>query len=121
MHPALRLLYIAVIMVVIDTPWLMANTNMPGGAGDVMRAVQGGRPMVFRYAAAVPVYLAMAFLMTKARSVWEAAAIGGAAYAIYDFTNYALFKDYTLTFALMDTTWGAILFAAAYWLTKDRA
>jgi uncharacterized membrane protein len=120
MHPALRLLYIAVIMVAIDTPWLLANKHIPGGATDVMHAVQGGRPMIFRYGAAVPVYLAMAYLLTKARSAWEAAAIGAAAYAVYDFTNYALFKDYTLTFALMDTAWGGILFAVAYLLTRGR-
>jgi uncharacterized membrane protein len=37
--------------------------------------------------------------------------MGAAVYAVYDFTNLAMFKNYTLSFALMDTLWGGALFA----------
>lgn len=73
-----------------------------------------GSPLVFRYVAAIPVYIALAYLLSFASNWKQAAAIGGATYAVYDFTNYATIKNYTLSFALQDTAWGATLFAIVY-------
>ena len=67
--------------------------------------------------AAVPVYLATAFLVTRARSTLEAAWIGAATYAVYDFTNLATLANYDLKFAIADTVWGGVLFA----LTREAA
>ncbi len=63
---------------------------------------------------AVVVYAVLAFLLIHMKSVKEAAIVGAATYAVYDFTNLVTFKDYTVTFAIMDTLWGGILFSASY-------
>lgn len=57
------------------------------------------------------IYPAMAYLLLQSTSILNAAAIGGAAYAVYDFTNLATIKGYQLSFAIADSIWGSILFA----------
>ena len=42
--------------------------------------------------------------------VTKAFLLGLTTYGIFDFTNLAIFKDYTLKSALMDTIWGGILY-----------
>lgn len=78
----------------------------------MFRIIQGS-PVVFNYAAAAVVYAALAYLVTlpSLTNSLKAAAMGGAVYAVYDFTNLAVFKDYTASFAIIDTLWGATLFA----------
>ncbi len=83
----------------------------------MVQAIQGSS-LVFRYAGAIPVYLALGYLLSLASSWKEAALIGGATYAVYDFTNYATLKNYTLKFALQDTLWGATLFGISYSVGK---
>jgi uncharacterized membrane protein len=41
---------------------------------------------------------------------------GAAVYAVYDFTNLAILKDYKVQFAVMDTLWGGTLFALAHYI-----
>ncbi len=106
-----EILLTAAIMALVDLPYL---TLVASKAFRPMIMQIQGSPLVFRYAAAIPVYLALAYLLTLASNWRQAALIGGATYAVYDFTNYATLKDYTLGFALQDTAWGAILFAAVY-------
>ena len=73
-----------------------------------------GVPVVFRYGAAAIVYVALAYLLSYAKTALNAFYIGLSAYAVYDFTNYALLKDYDIRFALADTIWGGILFSAVF-------
>ncbi len=73
------------------------------------------------YPAAGLVYLAAVlgiffFVLPKVSTV-SAAALWGAlfgllTYAIYDFTNLAILKDWTLKISLVDAAWGAVVCAA---------
>jgi uncharacterized membrane protein len=99
-----------ITLFVIDLLWLFTG----GQYSVAMHAKIQGSPVAFRYLAAVPVYAAMAWLLLQAKSVQQAGLTGLSAYAIYDFTNYALLKDYSAGFAVADTLWGGFLFAAAY-------
>lgn len=51
------------------------------------------------------------FIIQKRKSVQEAALLGLTIYAVYEFTNASLFSKWSFTTVLMDTTWGAVLFA----------
>lgn len=53
------------------------------------------------------------FIIQYNRSCNEAAILGLIIYAIYEFTNMAIFTKWSIFTVLMDTLWGAILF----WLT----
>jgi uncharacterized membrane protein len=51
------------------------------------------------------------FIIREKKSVMEAFLLGLVIYAVYDSTNYAFLKNYSLSFAIMDALWGGILFA----------
>ena len=50
------------------------------------------------------------FIIKRNRSVSDAALFGLIIYGVYEFTNMALFTNWYLLTAIIDTTWGAILF-----------
>jgi uncharacterized membrane protein len=103
------------LLMLVDMPWLFF---IGGAYGDAVQRIQGGRPMVVRFFAALPVYVALAFLVRRMESIKDAFMTGAATYAVYDFTVMTVFKDYPLSLAVGDTVWGGILFAAVYSLNK---
>jgi uncharacterized membrane protein len=98
-----------VLLLLVDSVYLGI---IGGPAIRMFEKIQGSR-VAFNYAAAAIVYAALAYLVTlpAAGTVAGAAALGAATYAVYDFTNLAIFNNYTAKFALMDTAWGGALFA----------
>lgn len=104
----------AAILFAIDIPWLYA---ISGWAGSVVRGIQGST-LEFQLWPAIPVYLALGYILQYAKTASEAFAIGMATYAVYDFTNLATFKNYPLRFAVADTVWGGILMMLAWTLRQ---
>ncbi len=102
-------------LVLVDSIWLFSIGHY---ANRVMENVQRG-PMSVRYFAAAIVYFAMAYIILHAKSTVNAFWLGLSTYAVYDFTNYALFSNYDWKFMLMDSLWGGILFALTYRLMKS--
>ena len=113
---ALTEFVIATILIpIVDAPWLWYQ----GSASQPMFSkIQGGASVVMRVWPAIVVYIALAYLLLQQTSVLGAAVSGSAVYAVYDFTNLVVFKDYKLSFAVADTIWGGVLFAIAYWLLE---
>ena len=70
-----------------------------------------GSPVKLSLWPTVVVYFALALLL-------QAVISGSLVYAVYDFTNLAVFKDYSLAFALLDTTWGGILSGITFYLVN---
>ena len=103
----INLIPIALLIVVCDVPWLYASSSTAQG---MIKKIQGGAPMELRWGAAVPVYFALAYLIQVADSTLQAGLIGLSTYAVYDFTNLATLKNYSLEFAVADSLWGGILF-----------
>lgn len=95
------------LLICIDLPWLFLIGET---AQKLILRIQGSE-LTLRYAPALVVYLALAYLVTKTETPIEAFKVGVSVYAVYDFTNLAMFKNYTLQFALMDSLWGGVLMA----------
>lgn len=100
----------AIIIAIIDLPYLLL---VSGQFRPMIAAIQGSA-LQFRMWAAIPVYLALGYLLTLPASWREAALVGAATYAVYDFTNLATLAKYPLQFALQDTLWGGTLMALAF-------
>jgi uncharacterized membrane protein len=71
--------------------------------------------LVVNIAPAIFTYFLMAillnyFIISVNKSAFDAFILGFCTYGIFDFTNLAIFKKYTITAAITDTLWGAILF-----------
>ena len=50
------------------------------------------------------------FIIRNHRSIKDAALFGLIVYAVYEFTNLSLFKNWSVLTAIIDTIWGAVLF-----------
>lgn len=96
-----------VLLILVDMPWLFLIGET---AQKLVSKIQGS-DLKLRYGPALMVYIALAYLVTKTETPMEAFKVGVAVYAVYDFTNLAMFKNYTLSFAIMDSIWGGILMA----------
>jgi uncharacterized membrane protein len=48
--------------------------------------------------------------------ILPAAAIGAMAYGTYEFTSYAIMRDWHWTMVVIDTAWGTVLTALSAWL-----
>jgi len=113
-----NLIRFAILFVIVDSIYLFSTSKLSGRViADVQRVALQLKPL-----GAVIVYLAIAFsYLTFARdgkSITKAFLLGATTYAIFDFTNYAMFKKYPLWFAIMDTIWGGILFSIVAFIDK---
>jgi uncharacterized membrane protein len=93
------------LLILFDLPWLLAIGET---AQKMILRIQGSE-LQLRMAPALVVYIALAYLVTKTETPLEAFKVGVAVYAVYDFTNLAMFKNYTVSFAILDSLWGGIL------------
>jgi len=115
MIPSIRSMIIAMILfVAVDAVWLLTAGQY---ALAMTERIQGS-PVSFRFAAGIPVYIALAYLIFQVDSVQDAALMGAATYAIYDFTSLTILKKYELGMAAADTLWGGALFAIVFTLLK---
>lgn len=110
------LTYIAtvVIIVIVDIPWLMLGSSTSKA---MIQSIQGSE-LSLRYVPALIVYFALAYLAHLPKDNTEAFLLGLCIYAVYDFTNYATLKNYSLKFAVMDSLWGGVLFLIVFNLLK---
>lgn len=95
------------LLALFDLPWLLLIGET---AQKLVLRIQGSE-LNLRFMPAFVVYVALAYLVLQVETPMEAFKMGVAVYAVYDFTNLAMFKNYTLSFAIMDSLWGGILFA----------
>ena len=101
----MNFLFIILLFVAVDSIWLISGSSL---SSRMVQDIQGS-PITIRFLPAVIVYVALAYLVSIPKTSKEAFLLGLSTYAIYDFTNYAILKKYSLQFALMDTIWGGIL------------
>ena len=104
----------ALIIAVIDLPYLLLVSAQ---FRPMIQTIQGSA-LQFRMWAAIPVYLGLGYLLTLPTSWRQAALVGSATYAVYDFTNLATLTKYPLMFALQDTLWGGALMALAFKVSR---
>jgi uncharacterized membrane protein len=102
----------AIVLALIDLIWL---TIIQKTYAQIVETIQGGTPMQTRMIYALPVYLALGYILTQLKGVRQAFFVGMSVYAVYDFTVLALFQKYTLPLALADTLWGGILMSSAFY------
>ena len=109
----------SILLVLIDSVYL----SMIGKPifEKTVAAIQGSK-LAVNMPPAIFTYILMAiilnyFIISANKPAFDAFILGFCAYGIFDFTNLAIFKNYTLKTAIMDTLWGAILFYITTFLT----
>jgi uncharacterized membrane protein len=105
-------------MLLIDSIFLWSMSSI---FKQKIQQIQGS-PLHIYYRGIIPCYLFLLtalnyFILYPHKSVAEAFLLGLCIYGVYETTNYAIFKDWTLSMVIMDTLWGGILFASVTYLT----
>jgi uncharacterized membrane protein len=109
---SLELIVLLFLTLLFDTGYLYLNknffTNMVYDIQDSAMTIRWS-PVIICYAFIVlGIYY---FIIREKKSIYEAFLLGLVIYVVYDSTNYATLTNYSLSFAIMDTLWGGILFA----------
>jgi len=108
-----------IVLLCIDLPWIYLV--MRPVYAHLVREIQGS-PLVLNPLAAVVAYVSMAVVLRMMKeyhmTAYHSAILGMAIYAIYAWTVKAIFSEFTITAALLDTLWGGILFYFASHLVK---
>lgn len=102
----------AIIFIFIDSVYLNIIKNY---FQKQIHNVQGSSVQI-NYVGAALCYLFLVvglnyFIIIPRKSVSEAFLLGLIIYGVFEFTNYALFRNWSIVTVFMDTLWGGILFA----------
>lgn len=108
---------IALVLIAVDAVYIMMIQN---AFGAMIKSIQNS-PMKLKWEGAILCYAALVTLMYKfiiepGKSTMDAFILGGCVYGVYDATNYATITNWNPTIAIMDTLWGATLFAITQWI-----
>lgn len=107
----------AIILIVIDFIYLNV---IKGYFANQIKSVQGS-PIKMNYYGVVLCYILLIiginyFIIKPRRSVKDAFLLGIIIYGVYETTNYALFKNWSILSVIIDTLWGGLLFAATTYI-----
>jgi uncharacterized membrane protein len=109
----------AIVFIAIDSVYL---NIMKGYFQKQVQNVQGSALQInFLGAAICYVFLIIGinyFIIKPHKSIQEAFLLGLVIYGVYETTNYALLKKWSLLTVFMDTLWGGILFALTTYIVN---
>jgi len=106
-----RYLVASILFIVLDGIYLNLIKNY---FNNQIKVIQGSDIKINYMAVAITyiflIYGLNYFIIRNHRSVKDAALFGLIIYAVYEFTNLSLFKNWSVLTAIIDTIWGAVLF-----------
>jgi uncharacterized membrane protein len=111
----MQLLVLFFTLIAMDIVWLTVRRSYHES---LFASIQKS-PLTVRIVPAILVYVLVAsalyyfvFMVGRASTSMEAgklgAVLGGSMYGLYDLTNYATLRGYTLEMTVVDTLWGMI-------------
>jgi uncharacterized membrane protein len=113
------LLVSAIVFISIDFVYLNV---MRSYFDNQIKSIQGS-PIKMNYLGAAICYILLIiginyFIIKPRKSVSDAFLLGIVIYGVYETTNYALFKNWSILTVIIDTLWGGLLFAATTYLVN---
>ncbi len=109
----------AIVLITIDFMYLQSIKSY---FQKQVQSVQGSA-MQINYLGAAICYIFLIvginyFIIKPNRSVKDAFLLGLVIYGVYETTNYALFKNWSIITVLIDTLWGGALFAITTYIVN---
>ena len=109
----------AIVLIAIDYIYLNV---MKGYFNTQVQKVQGSS-LTINYLGAAICYIFLViginyFIIKPRRPVSDAFLLGIIIYGVFDTTNYALFKNWSILTVIIDTLWGGLLFASTAYVTN---
>jgi uncharacterized membrane protein len=95
---------------------------MKGYFDNQIKSIQGS-PIKMNYLGGALCYILLIvginyFIIKPRRSVSDAFLLGIIIYGVYETTNYALLKNWSILTVILDTLWGGLLFAATTYIVN---
>lgn len=114
------IILLAVIFVLVDAGFLYLMSN---NFQTMVKKIQGS-PLKMELLPTVACYIVLVsslyyFVIYKNGSYLDAFLLGFFIYAVYETTNMAIFKDWSISVGLIDLTWGGFLFLITTYLYKN--
>jgi len=107
----------AIVFITIDFVYLNV---MKGYFNKQIQDIQGSKIELNLLGAALCyiflIYGLNYFIIKPRKSVSEAFLLGLVIYGVYETTNYAMFKKWSIITVIMDTLWGGLLFASTTYI-----
>ena len=115
-----NIILLAVIFVLVDAGFLYLMSNK---FQTMVKKIQGS-PLNMELIPTVACYVILVsslyyFVIYKKASYLDAFLLGFFIYAVYETTNMAIFKDWSISVGLIDLTWGGFLFLITTYLYKN--
>ena len=115
-----NIILLAVIFVLVDAGFLYLMSN---NFQNMVKKIQGS-PLKMELLPTVACYIVLVsslyyFVIYKKGSYLDAFLLGFFIYAVYETTNMAIFKDWSVSVGLIDLTWGGFLFLITTYLYKN--
>jgi len=109
----------AIIFIVLDSIYL--NTTKSYMSNQIQKVQNAA--IVPNYIAVLICYVFLItglnyFIIKPNRSIQDAFLFGIVIYGVYETTNWAIFKNWSVLTVLIDTLWGGILFALTTWFVR---
>ena len=113
------LLISSIVLISIDFVYLNVMKDFFNGQ---IQRIQGSPLQINFLGVAICYILLIAginyFIIKPNKSVNDAFFLGLVIYGVFDTTNYALFKNWSLITAIIDTLWGGLLFASTTYIVN---
>lgn len=102
---------LTVLVFIVDSIFLYSMKDV---FNREIKSVQG-HAVKFNYEAVITSYLSIVFLLywfvlRDKKSIEEAFILGHLTYGIFEYTNLAIFDNWSTTMSVIDNVWGGILF-----------
>jgi uncharacterized membrane protein len=113
------LLVSAVVFIILDFVYLNV---IKGYFNNQIKSVQGS-PIQINYLGAALCYILLIvginyFIIKPRKSVSDAFLLGIIIYGVYETTNLALLKNWSILTVIIDTLWGGLLFASTTYIVN---
>ena len=107
-----------IILLALDSIYL---TTFGGFFNNLINTIQGSK-IKFRLSGAIMCYILIIFglnyfVIQPHKPVVDAAILGFIIYGVYETTNYTIIDKWRSSAVIIDTVWGAILFALTTYIT----
>lgn len=101
----------SIIFIIIDSFYLNSTSLH---FNKIIQNIQGS-PLKLNFFSLILTYIALVlglyyFIIKENKSILDAALFGLAVYSVYDFTNKAIFNNWTWNTVIMDSLWGSLLY-----------
>ncbi len=110
----------AILFVVIDFIYL----NIIRSYFENQVKIVQGTPLQVNFLGVILCYIFLIFglnyfIIKSKRSAYDAFLLGILIYGVYETTNYALFKNWSIFTVILDTLWGGTLFAIVTFIINN--